>query len=387
MRIGIDASNLRDGGGVTHLAQLLEAAEPDAHRFERVVLWSGRRTLDALPARPWLTLSHEADLDGPLPSRLRWQTLRLAALARAQCDVLFVPGGSYVGRFRPFVTMFRNLLPFDARERARFRPRLKYFKLLALRAGQAATFRRAHGLVFLHEHARDLVLDRIGPTRGLSAVIPHGIADRFFSPPRPQEAPERYSGDRPFRWLYVSTVDAYKHHPELVQALASLVREGLPVRLDLVGSGYPPSMRALQRALDDAGSSAAAIRYHGNVAHQRLHEWYHRADAFVFGSTCENMPNVLLEAMAAGLPIASSRAAPMPQLLGDSALLFDPERPASAADAMRTLFRDAGRRVQLSQAAHARAAAAYSWPRTAAETLAFLRRVRDAAADTGGSAA
>src|SRR5437667_650331 len=117
MRLGIDASNLRVGGGLTHLIELLRSARPAAHGIDLVTVWGGQRTVAQLPAdRPWLRIEHEPMLDRGLPVRLGWQRLRLPRLARASCDLLFVPGGAYAGTFEPFVTMSRNLLPFEPAE-------------------------------------------------------------------------------------------------------------------------------------------------------------------------------------------------------------------------------------------------------------------------------
>ena len=51
MIIGIDASNIRAGGGVTHLDELLRAADPEAHGFSQVIVWSGSATLDRMRPR------------------------------------------------------------------------------------------------------------------------------------------------------------------------------------------------------------------------------------------------------------------------------------------------------------------------------------------------
>ena len=55
LKVGIDASNLRQGGGVTHLMELLAAANPLEQGIDEVVVWGGAQTLDRLPPKPWLT--------------------------------------------------------------------------------------------------------------------------------------------------------------------------------------------------------------------------------------------------------------------------------------------------------------------------------------------
>ncbi|HEX6463542.1 MAG TPA: hypothetical protein VFZ98_03790, partial [Vicinamibacterales bacterium] len=101
MRVGIDASNLRQGGGVTHLVQLLTAADPPASAVERVVVWGAPDILRLLPDRQWLIRDARPGLDSGV-GRARWQHGTLARAAAGSVDLLFVPGGTYLGRFRPF---------------------------------------------------------------------------------------------------------------------------------------------------------------------------------------------------------------------------------------------------------------------------------------------
>jgi len=113
--------NIRSGGGLTHLASLLSAADPTAHGFSRVVVWSAPATLNAIEPRPWLEKATQL-AGGPSVARwVMWQAHGLSAAARAAgCDLLYVPGSTYVGGFRPFVSCSQNLLPFEAVERQRY---------------------------------------------------------------------------------------------------------------------------------------------------------------------------------------------------------------------------------------------------------------------------
>ena len=67
------------------------------------------------------------------------------------------------------------------------------------------------------------------------------------------------------------------------------------------------------------------------------------------------MPNILLEGMAAGLPMACSRMGPMPEILGDAGIYFDPEDANSIAGALRELIESPDLRTKLAQAASDRA--------------------------------
>jgi glycosyltransferase involved in cell wall biosynthesis len=182
------------------------------------------------------------------------------------------------------------------------------------------------------------------------------------------------SMDDPLRLLYVSTVDMYKHQWHVVEAVANLRAQGYPVALEMVGGAYPPALRRLREAIARADPAGRFVTYVGAVPHDELPSRYHRADAFVFASTCENMPNILLEAMAAGLPIACARSGPMPDILGDAGTYFAPEKPATIADAIVTLA-SAPDTVAAMAARAAERARLYSWRRCATETLGFLADV------------
>jgi glycosyltransferase involved in cell wall biosynthesis len=369
MRVGIDGSNLRQGGGVTHLVQLLQAADPEASGIERVTVWGARALLDVLPERRWLARAHDAALEGNALSRFWWQEHRLAARTAQAADVLFSPGGTYLGAFHPFVTMFRNMLPFDASERRQYGMSRMRLKLELLRRAQAATFRRADGVIFLTEHARAAILHDGVKVRGRQAVIPHGLDSRFFN----AETAARPL-DTPFRWLYVSAIHRYKHPWNVAEAVATLRNEGLPLSLNIVGPAYPAAGARLLSTVARLDPRGAFISIAGGRAHEDLPALYHGADGFVFASTCENMPNSLLEAMAARLPIACSDRPPMPEILQDGGVYCDPQSPASIADAMRRLMMDAPLRARLAETAQARARV-YSWERCARQTFDFLAEI------------
>ncbi|HWW60741.1 MAG TPA: glycosyltransferase family 1 protein [Thermoanaerobaculia bacterium] len=373
MRIGIDASNLRAGGGVTHIAELLRHADPARHGVSEVTIWSGRSTLAQIDERPWLRREHDPLLDGALPQRAFWQRARLPRLARAACDVLFVPGGNSSG-VHPYVTMAQNLLPFDPPERARYKYSRIYFRLVGLRALQARTFRRADSVIFPSEYALEKIGPAIGLARDRSAVIPHGVNELFRSEPRPQRALASYSMSAPFRFLYTSIIDLYKHQWNVAEAVVRMRRAGMPVALDLVGPAYPPAMAKVEKVLERAGEHRAAVRFRGPAEHAETVNAYHDADAFVFASTCESISLILIEAMAAGLPIACSNRRPMLDVLQQAGLYFDAESVDSIEKALRALALDPAVRAACGKSVYD-LALQYSWRRCADETFSLLARV------------
>lgn len=374
MILCIDASNIRAGGGVTHLAELLSAADPHACGFKQVIVWSGTATLAKIEDRNWLKKFYDPLLDCDLPYRIFWQRFKLRKLAvQAGCDVLFVPGGSDLSGFKPVATLSQNLLPFEWYEMKRYGWSVYTLKFMLLRWTQGNSFRKSDGVIFLTQYARDAILKVIGKLRGLSAIIPHGINPRFFRQPRPQRLPVDFNERQPCRLLYVSIIEMYKHQWQVAEAVAQLRSEGIPVILEFIG---PPAggISRLKEAIKRVDPGGAFITYRGSVPYENLDEFYTSADIGVFASSCENMPNILLEGMAAGLPMACSKMGPMPEVLGDAGVYFDPENPSSIAAAIRRLIESPGLRRDISQAGF-KLAQQYSWHRCSGETLAFLAQI------------
>jgi glycosyltransferase involved in cell wall biosynthesis len=386
MRIGIDASNLRSGGGLTHLSALLAHADAHEAGIEQIVVWGPRATLDRLAPQPWLVKTACPELDGSSAARISWRRRSLPELAQAECDILFAPGGLCTNRFHPVVTMSRNMLPFQWREMARYGPSRMLARLALLRFLQQRSLRTADGVIFLSQFAKQAVTRATGPLAGKTAVIPHGVAERFFKPPRPQRALSDYSAARPLRLLCTSIVDVYKHQWHVAEAVAQLRREGLPIAIEFVGDSYPQAARRLMRALRRHDPEGKFLTLAGPVDHSALPDRYYAADAFVFASSCENLPNILLEAMASGLPIACSSRGPMPEVLGTGGLYFDPLKPTEIADALRQLVTGATVRSRLAAEAYERAPH-FSWTSCAQTTFQFLRDVLEANRNDGAPSA
>jgi glycosyltransferase involved in cell wall biosynthesis len=374
MRLGIDASNLRDGGGLGGISELLRVAQPQAYGISKVIVWGGRTTLERMPGRPWLECHHDPLLDQSLLRRTYWQVRKLPRLAQAHCDCLLAPGGIYYGHFKPFVVISQNMLPFELTELRRYGFSRLAAKYLLIRRAQINSFRRADGAIFVTRYSRALVKKIAGLT-GQYPIIPYGINQDFLQRPREQKPLPAYSFAQPFKLLYVSKLEPYKHHWRVVEAIATLRREGLPVALDLIGAPETTGrLRHLLATINRVDAEGNFIHYAGHISYRELLAAYHQADGFVFASSCETLPNILLEAMAAGLPIASSSYGPMPEALGKAGIYFDPLQPTSIATALRLLVTDHDWRAQAAHLAYERAQA-YSWERCAHETFSFLTEV------------
>ncbi len=369
MRLGIDASNLKAGGGLVHLREILSAAEPDRHGISEVLIWGGRDTLRVLPQRAWLRPIWLPQCDQNIVSRSIWQTRVLPRLATGKIDLLFSPGGTHIGAFRPYVTMIRNWLLFDRYELMRYGLSRQVLRLELLRYLQIRTLRDAAGVIFLTEYSRDKVRPKMKSDTS-SVVIPHGVSAAFRFVPKPQLPITQYSIEHPFQFLYVSWVEPYKEQLKLVRAVAKLRAQGCPVTLQLAGAGEARSVAELKALISNFDPEGKFLHYHGPVQYPEIAELYRQADAFVFPSSCETFGMPLLEAMAAGLPVASSNKAVMPEVVADAGVLFSPEVEEIAV-CLRELVEDVDLRQKCAMAS-TRRAERFTWARTADATFAYL---------------
>ena len=375
-KIAIDASNISIGGGLTHLIELLNVANPRHHGFIKIVVWASSFTLSQIKECSWIKKNTDPVLEGHFLQRALWQRNRLNELAKQEkCDLLFVPGGLFFTDFQPVVTMFQNMQIFESRERNREGLSKEWLRLRLLQSAQSRTFQAASGLICLSEYARNYLTQYHSHLIARTPVqlIAHGTEnlqhDHFMS--HHEESPANHET---LRLLYVSTVKKYKHQWNLIDAVGLLRNEGISIELHLVGGGDPQALHWMREAIQRNHSDHEFVFYHGSLPYEETLEWYQKVDLFAYPSTCENLPVILLEAMSAGLPIASSDRGPMPEVLKDAGLYFNPESVTSMKNCLRYLIDNPDLRQRLSTKAK-QYSQAYSWKKCADETFAFFRSV------------
>ena len=375
MVIGIDASNIRVGGGVIHLKGILSHVPFQEFEISQIVIWGESKTLQQLPEHERILKIALSELDGSLFKRFSWQLNKLGnEPLRLGCDVLFVPGGIYLGKFRPLVSMVQNMQVFEWSELRREGFSKEGARLLLLQILQAVTSLRSSGLIFLSHYCRKYfqenwkcLIKNVKP-----AVIPHGV--NYPAHRKSQKSIDAYSSDNPFRVLCVSTVKNYKHQWNLINAVAKLCMQGHPLHLDLVGGGDRAAIVRMQKAAAQYQRAFNFVSYHGDQSYERTLQFFEKADIFAFASSCETFGISLLEAMSYGLPIACSNFGPMPEVLGKAGVFFDPLDPDSIAEALKKLVLDISLRKQISTASQERSKL-FSWQTSAWDTFRLLTEV------------
>jgi len=198
------------------------------------------------------------------------------------------------------------------------------FHWLAARL-EAFALRRTNGVVCITHYTRELV----GPLARRTWVLPNAVDPSFFEcNPQPVLPP---------RLLCVANVDERKNQNALIRALDGL-QSLAPFELHFLGLAHPE--RPYGKEFFSLIKTRPWCRYQGFANRNELKRYFADASGLVLPSLEDNCPMVVLEAMAAGVPVAAARVGGVPDLIrdGESGILFDPTNLADIADAVGKLL-------------------------------------------------
>ncbi len=197
-----------------------------------------------------------------------------------------------------------------------------------------------------------------------------GVDDAFrpLDPARCRaELEKRLGTSGPFV-LHVGTLEPRKNLPRLITAFTrarQLAGTGHTLLLaGETGWGAEPIFSAARGA-----EHRGHVRLLGRVADAQLPELYCASEVFAYPSLYEGFGLPVLEAMACATAAVTSNSSSLPELVGNTAMLVDPDSEVQIAEALAELMADGVKRETLASAGRARAAE-FTWERTAGETLA-----------------
>ena len=191
-------------------------------------------------------------------------------------------------------------------------------------------------------------------------VVPNAVDARF----QPFSAEQCSDTAAPYL-LAVSSPTAHKNFARMVAAFLQMDGHD-EVELRIIGD----SNRVFSGSLHDAAGSRR-IRMLGRLSDEELVEAYQGATAFVFPSVYEGFGIPPLEAQACGCPVIAARAASIPEVLGDSALYFDPLRVQDIALSMQRVLQDDALRQDLRRRGKANVAR-YCWNTSARQVSRLI---------------
>jgi glycosyltransferase involved in cell wall biosynthesis len=204
--------------------------------------------------------------------------------------------------------------------------------------------RRSSGLIVPSAALEGLIRKQFADDIPALTQIPNGVAlDQFTR--RPKES----------LVLVATRLFERKGVQHVIRALASITDHGH--MLEVAGDG--PQRAELERQVNQLGVPA---RFHGWLPSTALYPLFERSRIFVLASSSDNFPVSLLEAMAAGCAIITTRAGGCPEVVGDAGLVVEPGDVQGLREALTRLIHRPSFAEELGERAARRVRDHFGWP-------------------------
>jgi glycosyltransferase involved in cell wall biosynthesis len=370
--IGFDIRRAEAFGVGTYIKNLIRtfARRGAGHEYVLVGDAKAREALAGLPAN-FRFVSCEKGY-ASVDNHLRFQFL----LRGISPDLFHVPH-RVVPYFMPcpYVVTVHDLdkIIFQEAFGSRFRAEVR---LRVLRHGLAGAKR----IITVSEATRGDLCRLLGLPGDRIEIVPNAIDELFLREDSEEDrrlALERYQVDYPFL-LYVGNIQPQKNLPRLVEAFAVVAAEldqhprYRDLRLIIIGdylTAHPDLRRSVIRS-----RVQQKVRFLGFVPVETLRIFYRTASAFVFPSLYEGFGLPPLEAMAQETPVVTSNVSALPEVVGEAAVLVNPENVFDIARGIRQALLDEELRRRLITRGRERVAQ-FSWDRAADRILEIYREV------------
>ncbi|MBV9020341.1 MAG: glycosyltransferase family 4 protein [Ktedonobacteraceae bacterium] len=246
--------------------------------------------------------------------------------------------------------------------------KVKAYMGLVARAAHSATL-----IITVSQHAKQDIMDvlKLPPER---IRVTYEAAGKQYRPITDLEylaqVRERYGiGTRYI--LYLGGLDQRKNVPQLVRAFAYLCKQLGDQQLQLLIAGDPDKQKGA--LFPDPRPIATELGISSQIIYRYIEEEdkpavYSGAELFVFPSLYEGFGLTPLEAMSCGVPVVCSNRTSLPEVVGDAALLINPQETQELVQAMHRVLTDDELRASLRGHSLERAVQ-FSWRKTAQQTL------------------
>ena len=383
MHIAINALHFHpgaSGGAETYLLGLAQALGPEAghHRVTLMIWGEAEDSIRPLCGGP---VDYRI-VKGGVVQRARRLALRLVDrshptgwLADVDADVVHYPNA--VIWMRPFPLAIPTVLTMTDIQHEYYPEHWPATDVKFRRKAFPASVKQADAVIAISEFTRQGLIERLGcpadKVRTIYLGVDHALFSGPIAPSQWLDIKARYALPDGFL-LYPAGTWPHKNHLRLLQALKVLSDRG-ERDITLVLTGIRQfSHEDVLRAVSRLGLQGRVLHL-GHIPMNDLAVLLKKARGMVFPSLFEGFGLPVLEAMAAGCPVACSDRAALPEVAGQAALYFDPTEVDAIAEAILVLWLDEGSRERLIRAGHKRAAQ-FSWTKCAQETLRVYESLR-----------
>jgi glycosyltransferase involved in cell wall biosynthesis len=376
MIIGINAVNIKSGGGISHIENILVNLSRkilEKEKVNKIIVWCSPVLYCNLSGIKLLKNIVIVKINDNFFYNVLWKFFFLYTnLKKYRCDVLFSLDGIILRKFKKNIIIFQNLLPFSNYEILRYGLSYSSFKLILLRFVYFFSQKNADGVIYLNKYGRNIIQNYIGKKK--SRIIGHGVSKEYFF----NRKKILINNKKTLNIIYISPIDLYKHQWNVVKAIELLVRENYNVKLHIVGfySNKKAKNLFLKSCNELNNYKKNSVIYYGHLEKKAIISLLKKMNIFIFASSCESFGITLLEAMANKLPIFSSNMSGIPTTCGKKIIYFDPLNHLSI---YKKLKENLAKTVHLKNITNSykKILTKFQWKESSKQTIKFIKEVYD----------
>lgn len=370
MILGIDATNIIQGGGITHLKNILNNKNKEITKFEKIIIWGNREILKTINYRKNIKKINVKKIENKPIKRFLWQIFILEKeLDKYKCNHALILGGIFFFKNIPATIILQNLLPFDHLNIIKYRL-IKRLKLFVQKKLFLNSILNAKNIIFLSKSSKKIILNSLKIKLKNYKIIPHGINKSIII--KKVKKKKKINIKNKFKILYVSKIEFYKNQLDLIKVAKKLKEKNYNIVVNFVGPAYEPALKRFNICQNEYDPKKKFTKYLGNKSFKKTLDLYRKFDLHVVPSTCESFGQIVLEAMARGLPNACSDIDIFREITNNNSIFFKPGNIEHMTKIIKKLILSENLRYDLSTKALKYLKQNYSWNKSSYETFKYI---------------
>jgi glycosyltransferase involved in cell wall biosynthesis len=376
VKVAIDIRRMTEFGVGTYIRNVVRTLAQLDRESKYFLIGSPDKVAECSPLPPNFHAVALGGSDDTLQGNLAFR----AIVRRLECDVVHIPHLFWIprGLSCPYVLTVHDLLEhmYGSRNASSLRRNVHFY--LTRRV-----LRRAARVIAVSQFTKNEIEKLLAIPDARIEVVYNAIDERFLHGHATEADREliaqRYLVNYPFI-LYAGAIRPHKNVVRIIEAFSALKSElqkeqrYLDLKLIIIGddlSSHPRLRRTVVRS-----AVQNDVRFLGFVPIEVLRIFYDVAKIFVFPSLYEGFGLPPLEAMAHGTPVVTSNTSSLPEVVGNAALLVNPENVFEIRRGLQRALLDSALREQMKQRGYEQTQR-FSWTSSVSRILEIYREVAD----------